>query len=104
MNVGELLAVAYRGDYEDLGFTGHILVVDSAGEIVYSLGDPDKMVFARSSAKLFQAMVVLESGLTVRAEYKIDKEGDEETMEQGFDRLPAIGSSPPYPARGWPSC
>lgn len=62
MNVGELLAVAYRGDYEDLGFTGHILVVDSAGEIVYSLGDPDKMVFARSSAKLFQAMVVLESG------------------------------------------
>lgn len=62
MKVGELLAVGYRGGYEDLGFTGHILVVDSAGEIIYSLGDPDKMVFARSSAKLFQAMVVLESG------------------------------------------
>lgn len=29
-----------------------------------------------------------EGQLTVRAEYKIDKEGDEETMEQGFDRAP----------------
>ena len=35
-----------------------------------------------------------EGQLTVRAEYKIDKEGDEETMEQGFDRLPAILPTP----------
>ena len=32
--------------------------------------------------------------LGVRAEYKIDKEGDWETMEQGFDRLPAILPTP----------
>lgn len=62
MNAGELLAVGFRGEYEDLCFTGHILVVDAEGKIVYSIGDPDKFVFARSSAKLFQAMVVLESG------------------------------------------
>lgn len=32
--------------------------------------------------------------LTVEAEYKIDKEGDEETMEHSFDRLPAILPTP----------
>lgn len=62
MKVGELLAIGCRGSYEDLCYTGHILVVDSDGEIRYSIGDPDKFVFARSSAKLFQAMAVLESG------------------------------------------
>ncbi|WP_182440583.1 MULTISPECIES: asparaginase [Clostridia] len=62
MNAGEVLAIGWRGSYEDLCFTGHILVVDSNGKIVYSAGDPEKIVFARSSAKLFQAMVVLESG------------------------------------------
>lgn len=62
MKAGELLAVAYRGEYEDLAYTGHVVVVDSAGNVVYSCGDPQKVVFARSSAKLFQAMAVLESG------------------------------------------
>lgn len=62
MNIGELLAIGCRGSYEDLCYTGHILVVDADGKIVYGIGEPHKFVFARSSAKLFQAMVVLESG------------------------------------------
>lgn len=35
-----------------------------------------------------------EGQLTIRAEYKINKEGDGETVEQGFDRLPAILPTP----------
>ena len=38
--------------------------------------------------------------LGVRAEYKIDKEGDWETMEQSFDRLPAILPTPVGEAYG----
>ena len=35
-----------------------------------------------------------EGKLSVEAEYKIDKEGDEVTMEQSFDKLPAILPTP----------
>ena len=58
----EVLANAYRGDYKDLIYTGHIAVVDYTGKLLYSCGDPDKVAFARSSAKPMQAMCAFESG------------------------------------------
>ncbi len=59
---GEILAAAFRGELEDLAYTGHIVVVDRNGTVVHSCGDPEQVVFARSSAKLLQALPVLESG------------------------------------------
>ena len=58
----EILANSYRGDYKDLIYTGHIAVVDYTGKLLYSCGDPEKIAFARSSAKPMQAMCAFESG------------------------------------------
>ncbi len=58
----EILVKTYRGPLEDLFHTGHIAVVDSQGKLLYSCGDPDRVCYARSSAKPIQALCVLESG------------------------------------------
>lgn len=41
---------------------GVIVAVDAAGEVIASAGDPETVVFFRSSAKPFQAIPVIESG------------------------------------------
>ncbi|MDO5718979.1 MAG: asparaginase [Tissierellia bacterium] len=53
----EVLAKTYRGEVADLFTYGSLAVVDSDGNIVYKKGNPDEIAFARSSAKLMQAMV-----------------------------------------------
>lgn len=53
----EVLVNTYRGDLVDLVTTGSIAVVDSKGNLLYSAGDPYKVCYARSSAKLMQAVV-----------------------------------------------
>lgn len=58
----EILVRTYRGPLEDMLHTGHIAVVDSTGKLLYSCGDPDRVCYARSSAKPIQALCVLESG------------------------------------------
>lgn len=58
----EILAYSYRGDLRDLIYTGHIAVVDAEGKLLYACGDPEKVAFARSSAKPMQAMCAVESG------------------------------------------
>ena len=58
----EVLAYSYRGDFKDLIYTGHVAVVDHTGKLLYSAGDPDKVAFARSSAKPMQAMCAFEAG------------------------------------------
>lgn len=58
----EVLAYSYRGDYKDLIYTGHIAVVDYTGKLLWSCGDPEKVAFARSSAKPMQTMCAMESG------------------------------------------
>lgn len=39
---------------------GHVAVVDAAGRLVASLGDPDRVTFVRSAVKPFQAAACLE--------------------------------------------
>ena len=58
----EVLVNTYRGPLLDLIHTGHIAVVDHTGKLLYSAGDPEKVAYARSSAKLMQAMVAVECG------------------------------------------
>lgn len=59
----EILAKTYRGNTPDLFTYGTIAVVDSDGKLQYSAGDPNEIAFARSSAKLIQAMVPLYYGI-----------------------------------------
>lgn len=57
-----ILAKTYRGGIVDLTHIGHIAVVDHTGKILFHYGDPERVTFARSSAKPIQAIPVLESG------------------------------------------
>jgi L-asparaginase II len=42
---------------------GSIVVVDSHGNLLYKLGEPDRLTFFHSSAKPFQAITALETGI-----------------------------------------
>lgn len=57
-----IIAKTYRGNMVDLTHIGHIAVVNHKGELLYYYGDPNRVTFARSSAKPIQAIPVLESG------------------------------------------
>lgn len=57
-----IVAKVYRGDLVDLTHIGHIAVVDYTGKLMYYYGNPDRVTFARSSAKPIQAIPVYESG------------------------------------------
>lgn len=53
----EILVTTFRNGIDDLVTTGTVAVVDYKGNLLYSIGDVSKMAYARSSAKLMQAMV-----------------------------------------------
>ncbi|WP_234031511.1 asparaginase [Lentibacillus cibarius] len=52
----------YRGAYLESSHDVHIAVVKANGEMLASYGDPNRLTFARSSMKPFQALPVTESG------------------------------------------
>ena len=52
----------FRGDILESIHFGHAMVVNSAGEIVEGWGDAGKVILPRSSAKMIQALPLLESG------------------------------------------
>lgn len=58
----EILAKVVRGEIVESIHRGHLIVVNGAGETLYSLGDPETVTFWRSSAKAFQAIPFLTSG------------------------------------------
>ena len=57
-----VIAYQYRGELVDQIHRGHIAVTDHTGRILWKLGDPGRLTFARSSAKPLQAIPVAESG------------------------------------------
>jgi L-asparaginase II len=57
-----ILAEITRGDLVESFHRGSIAVVDSAGRLVASWGDVDRLVYSRSSAKPFQALATHETG------------------------------------------
>ncbi|HZK09615.1 MAG TPA: asparaginase [Clostridia bacterium] len=68
-----MIARTTRGKYTDLSYSGHIVVANAQGDILYSHGDPLRFSFARSSTKPLQALLALETGALDH--YKItDKE------------------------------
>jgi len=63
----EILAKVIRGETLESIHRGHLIVVDGAGETLFSLGNPaDTVTFFRSSAKPFQAFPFLTSGAADR--------------------------------------
>ena len=62
----EILVEVIRGETVESIHRGHLIVVDGAGETLFSLGDPEFVTFFRSSAKPFQALPFLTSGAADR--------------------------------------
>lgn len=62
----EILAKVIRGETVESIHRGHLIVVDGAGETLFSLGNPAMVTFFRSSAKPFQAFPFLTSGAAER--------------------------------------
>ncbi|NSX54230.1 asparaginase [Parasulfitobacter algicola] len=52
----------WRGDLLESQHTGHAVICDDTGQIVDAWGDPDAVIFPRSSCKMVQALPLIESG------------------------------------------
>ncbi len=58
----EVIIKKYRGNILDIQGHGVVAVVDSNGNTIYSKGNTDTVVYARSGAKLMQALAPLSLG------------------------------------------
>lgn len=56
------LVEIWRGEIVECRHRGHAVVADARGAIVAAWGDPDAVIFPRSSCKMLQALPLLESG------------------------------------------
>ncbi|WP_439154021.1 asparaginase [Yoonia sp.] len=56
------LVEIWRGDLCESVHRGHAVVCDDAGQIVAAWGDPEAVIYPRSSCKMVQALPLLESG------------------------------------------
>ena len=56
------LIEAWRGDLLESVHRGHAIVCDDTGQIIEAWGDPEAMIYPRSSCKMVQALPLLESG------------------------------------------
>ncbi len=57
-----VLVNVWRGSHIESCHHGRVVVVDSDGDVLFSLGDIDAPVFPRSSVKAIQALLLIESG------------------------------------------
>ena len=57
-----VIAETTRGGITESIHHGVVVAVDASGDVVAAAGDPEQVVFFRSSAKPFQAIPVIESG------------------------------------------
>ncbi len=58
----EALVKVLRGELVESLHRGHIAVVNANGELLYSSGNPQEVVYARSSMKPLQAIPLVETG------------------------------------------
>ncbi len=56
------MAEVFRGDFLESVHTGHAVIARADGDLVETWGDPAHVILPRSSAKMIQALPLLESG------------------------------------------
>ncbi len=56
------LVEIWRGPVVESLHRGHAVICDASGQIVEAWGDPDACIYPRSSAKMIQALPLIESG------------------------------------------
>jgi L-asparaginase II len=62
MSAPPVLVEVHRGGRVESQHRGHVVIVDASGDVVESWGDPDLVIFPRSSSKMLQALPLVESG------------------------------------------
>lgn len=60
--MSEILVELTRGGMIESVHRGHAVICDDQGEVLEAWGDPDKVIFPRSSCKMIQALPLIESG------------------------------------------
>ncbi|QFU07278.1 L-asparaginase II [Rhodobacteraceae bacterium THAF1] len=58
----------WRGDLSESIHRGHAVVMDDTGQVVHAWGDPDAIIFPRSSCKMLQALPMVEAGVKLSTE------------------------------------
>ncbi len=56
------LIEVWRGDLLECMHQGHAVVCDEVGQITHAWGDPETVIYSRSSCKMIQALPLVESG------------------------------------------
>lgn len=56
------LVEVWRGDLLESVHRGHVVICDAGGQVVQAWGDADALIYPRSSAKMIQALPLVESG------------------------------------------
>jgi L-asparaginase II len=64
----EPIVVTTRSDFEESLHYGAGVVIDASGDVVASVGDPDLVVYPRSSLKPLQAITMVDLGLDLPAD------------------------------------
>lgn len=59
----EELAVLVRNDFVESRHAGSVVVVSPDGDVMFSRGNPDALIFPRSAMKLFQAAALMSTGI-----------------------------------------
>jgi len=62
MSAAVPMAEVWRGDLLECVHSGHAVICDDKGEIIEAWGDPEAVIYPRSSCKMFQALPLIESG------------------------------------------
>lgn len=60
------LVELWRGDRLESVHRGHAVVINQGGDVVHAWGDPEAVTYPRSSAKMLQALPMVESGVADR--------------------------------------
>lgn len=69
VETSEELAVLVRNDFIESRHAGSVVVLSPAGKVLFSKGDPDALIFPRSTMKLFQAIGMMSLGLDLEGKY-----------------------------------
>lgn len=63
----------WRGEILECLHLGHAVVCDTSGTIVHAWGDPDAVIYPRSSCKMIQALPLVESGAADAFGLRVDQ-------------------------------
>ena len=63
MRAGEVLLEVVRNEMVESIHNGHLLILDSSGNDLLTLGDVDELIYPRSAVKSLQASAMLRAGL-----------------------------------------